>query len=381
MDRINHQTKIKDALESILQENVNAGIPGIVASISTSKGHIWSSAAGLSSLEDSQLLDTSHLFGIGSITKLFVAVVIFQLIEEKNLNLSTKLCDIIEPDILVGIANASDATIEVLLNHTSGIESWEFVPDWIVKGRGRSVEPGKIWEKTDTLQYVRRPNPLGPKPGVWSYSNTNYTLLGLVIEKLTRSTAENEIRIRILEPLDMKSTFLEGFEKPGEGPIPDRYHWATDTFIESAGICPAFTQPRENLINATASNLSVSWTAGGILSSASDLLKFMIALRDGRLVSASSFEAMKLWQISSETTDQGLGLRRWTPSERDGAWVGHNGGVLGFSALSWWKEEGDVAVCLLSNVGTMHCGDVPANPGKILVESEFLKLAIELSQY
>ncbi|KAL5323690.1 hypothetical protein ACEPPN_008231 [Leptodophora sp. 'Broadleaf-Isolate-01'] len=381
MEDLVQEKQIKDTLQSILQDSVDAGVPGIVAAISNSQGLVWSSSAGQASLEKSQPVDMTYLFGIGSITKVFVAVVIFQLIEEKRLTLSTKLGEILSPDVLDGIANASEATIDILLNHTSGVESWEDDPTWRVAGRGRDLEPTKIWGKTDPLKYIRRPNPSGPKPGDWDYSNSGYTLLGLAIEKLTGRTAESEIRRRILEPLGMRSTFLEGFEEPREGSIPNRYHWATETFIESAGICPAFTKPREDLINASTSNLSVEWTAGGIMSSASDLLKFITALRDGRLVSASSLDVMQTWRPAEETTEQGHGIFRWTSPKGYGTWIGHHGGVLGFTASLWWKEEGDVAVCILSNVGTMHCGDVPSSSGRVFARSHFLELAIELSVF
>ncbi|KAG4440733.1 hypothetical protein IFR05_003777 [Cadophora sp. M221] len=379
MEHLAQEKQIKDALQSALQGSVDAGVPGIVAAISTSKGLIWSSSAGQASLEKSQLVDTTYLFGIGSITKVFVAVVIFQLIEEKKLALSTKLGEILSQEVLDGIANAPEATINTLLNHTSGVESWEDDPIWRVEGRGRNLDPARIWEKTDPLKYIRRPNPSGPKLGDWDYSNTGYTLLGLTIEKLTGKTAESEIRRRILKPLDMRSTFLEGFEEPGEGSIPSRYHWATETFIESAGICPAFTKPRKDLINVSASNLSVEWTAGGIMSSASDLLKFITALRDGRLVSASSLDVMRTWRAAEETTEQGHGIFRWASPKGYGTWIGHHGGVLGFTASLWWKEDGDVAVCILSNVGTMHCGDVPSSSGRVFARSDFLKLAVGLS--
>ncbi|KAK0101781.1 hypothetical protein ONS95_006933 [Cadophora gregata] len=179
----------------------------------------------------------------------------------------------------------------------------------------------------------------------------------------------------------MKSTYFEGFEETGERPVTSRYHWATETFIETAGICPTFTKPTGYLINVSASNLSVEWTAGGIVSSASDLLKFLINLRDDRLISASSLESMKRWRLVEGVTEQGHGIFRWPSQKGYGTWIGHHGGVLGFTASLWWKEEGDVAVCLLSNVGTMHCGTVPSSSGAVFSRSEFLKLATELSEH
>lgn len=162
------------------------------------------------------------------------------------------------------------------------------------------MDPRKIWGKAETLGYVRHPRSFGPKPGKWSYSNTNFTLLGLVIEKSTRNTAEGEIRRRILEPLDMKHTYLEGFEDSQPEKITRRYHWLAETFRKTAGIYRSFSQMRDNLIDVTGSNLSVEWVAGGMVSDLSDLLKFAIALRDGKLLTPSSLKTMKMWRTARE---------------------------------------------------------------------------------
>ncbi|KAH7370194.1 hypothetical protein BKA65DRAFT_353281, partial [Rhexocercosporidium sp. MPI-PUGE-AT-0058] len=84
------------ALKSTLQEGVNARVPGIEAAISTSEILLWSSSGRQACLEKSQPLNTTHLFGLGSIGKVFVAVVIFQLMEEKALTLSTNLAMVLE---------------------------------------------------------------------------------------------------------------------------------------------------------------------------------------------------------------------------------------------------------------------------------------------
>lgn len=137
VDLCSEKSRVEKALQATLQESVDAGVPEIVAAISSSKGIPLSSSTNCAEIETSKDIDINNVFGIGSITKVFVAVVIFQLIEERKLTLSTRLGDILPPDILDGIANAADATIDILLNHTSGVESWEDDPIWIAEGRGR----------------------------------------------------------------------------------------------------------------------------------------------------------------------------------------------------------------------------------------------------
>lgn len=283
---------------------------------------------------------------------------------------------------LDGIGNANDATIGGLLSHTAGVESWEEDPNWIIEARGEKLDPKTIWGKKDALKYVRRPSKL--ETDCFSYSNTNHTLLGLIIEKITGHSAESEIRRRILDPLNLMDTYLEGFEEVGlrRKNIPHRYHYATDTFRNTAGVCSAFSEyiwKGQDLINATESNLSVEWAAGGMISSTYDLLKFAISLWDGKLLSPSSMHLLTMWQPARKSTEIGHGIFRFEHPTTHKNWLGHNGSVLGFTGSLWWNDELDCAVCVLANVGTMHAGKVSSSAPQIVFESEFLETATKLT--
>lgn len=372
---------LANELEELLQQCVDSGAPGVSAAIASSGEIVWESAKGHSDIVGSDPLDVRHHFGIGSITKVFVAVVILQLIEESKLALSSTVHQILDPEVYSGIENAAPASIERLLSHHAGIDSWEDEPSWIVRGRGRDIRNDHIWGKTEALDYIRRPRVTAPEPGQGYYSNTNYTLLGLIIEKITGHTAEKEIRRRILEALNMDQTYFEGFEEAKHPEhLPHRYHWATDQFRDIAGVAPSFPYVRDDLIEVTPSNLSTSWTAGGMISSVHGLLKFASALRDGRLLSSASMGILKDWKPFPDLSQQmGHGIFRWsslgTSSEK---WLGHSGGVLGFSAFLLWKETGDCAVSVLSNVGSVHSGNVPANAVTVVKNSDFLEIAARL---
>ena len=374
-----NKADIVAALQEILANSVDAGVPGLSAEISTSYGVLWQSTAGLIDVEAEEPVNKENLFGIGSITKVFVAVVVLQLVDEMKLNLLDTVEGILDPSVFEGIANASKATIAGLLSHTTGIDSWEEDPSWIVHGRGKELVPEKIWEKLEALDYIRRPNSGGPEPGKWSYSNTNFTLLGLIVEKITRHTTEGEIRRRILGPLKMNHTYLEGFEEAKPHTAPRRYHWDTAKFRSTAGICPSFTQLRENLIDATGSNLSVEWTAGGLISSPSDLIMFGTAIRDGKLLSPSSLKIMKEWRPAKSSMEMGHGLFRFQPPESAEKWLGHPGDVLGFTGALFWKEKGDCVTSVLANIGTVHAGSVPSSASNLVGDSTFLKLASDLA--
>lgn len=253
-------------VQSILDSCVADGVPGISAAIHTSQGDQCHLHAGYKDIVAKDPLDEASAFGIGSITKVFVAVVILQLVEEKKVSLEDQAISIIGSGLLNEIQNAGSARIRDLLSHTGAIASWEDDLEWIRDGRGKSIQPEKIWNKEETLQYVKPPGSTGLTIRKYHYANTNYTILGLIIERVTQNTAESEIRSRILQPLAMANTYFEGFEQPLADRTPRRYHWATDTFRNTAGMSPYFSQVRHNLIDVTGTNLSVSWVAGGMIS-------------------------------------------------------------------------------------------------------------------
>ncbi|KAL7939670.1 beta-lactamase/transpeptidase-like protein [Trichoderma chlorosporum] len=366
-------------IDAILQESIAAGVPGLSAAITSSRGH-WTFVAGVSSLESQQPITSTHLFGVGSISKVFTAVVIFQLIEEGKLQLSDTVGKLLDSEIYHDIDNAAEASVELLLSHRTGIDNWEDDPVWIPAGRGSKLDPAHKWTKIEPLDYLRRPRLTAPERGNYYYANTNYELLGFMIERITQNTAEAEIRRRILEPLGMDHTFLEGFEQQNQGTMTNRYHFATEEYRETAGINPAFPELQDGkLIDCTASNLSVEWIAGGIVSTPSDLVKFATALRDGKLLSAESLATMKMWRpTTSEASEMGHGLFRMRDSEAHG-WLGHFGGVLGFTGALWWKEEGDCVISVLSNVGAMHTGDVPSSAAHVVIKSKIRELASQLA--
>ncbi|KAI1847273.1 hypothetical protein JX265_013546 [Neoarthrinium moseri] len=368
-------------LAALLENGIAAGVPGFAAAITSSKDLLWQSNAGLSDLLGSKPIDKDSSFGIGSITKTFVAVVILQLLDEGRLGLRDTVGRFLRPEVYRGIENAEGATVSDLLRHRAGVDSWEDDPVWIRDGRGDRLKVDHIWSKTEPLGYIRRPRIEAPDPGQWYYSNTNFTLLGLIIEAVTNSPAEEEIRRRILEPLGMEHTYMEGFEPPNSATVPRRYHWATSQFRDAAGINDAFEEVRDNIIDTTGSNLSTEWTAGGLVSSIPDMLKFCLALRDGKLLSPTSLGLMKDWKPTTESHDFGRGLFRVMAPDTGTKWIGHFGSVLGFTAGLVWQEEGDCAVCVLANVGTVHSEKVPSSAAGVVLRTNFLNIASRLAEH
>ncbi|MFW6140166.1 MAG: serine hydrolase domain-containing protein [Acidobacteriota bacterium] len=348
-------------LEDALVCGISMGIPGISVAIGMGDRLVWTGTAGYSDLSRKVPVKPHDRFGIGSITKTFVARVILQLVEEGKLSLNKTPTDYLDMDILRRVPNADKATLRDLINHQSGIPTWEFQPDWIRKGRGEQMNLGYIWKKTETLEYVAGEGMDAKfKPGErYSYSNTNYTLLGLVIEEVTGSHVVAEIRNRILQPLHLEDTFLESFEEIPGGYV-HHYHYATPNFNEEAGVHRGFTQIRPYVVESTAANLSPEWAAGGMVSSASDLVRWAQAIRDGELLGSDMQKEVFTYYPPEKDESARFKYMQgvmWINDYYQGhAAFGHSGGTLGFTAMMYWLEDLDITVVLLTNIGRMHSG-------------------------
>jgi D-alanyl-D-alanine carboxypeptidase len=360
------QPESDDALLAALGEGIDMGLPGISAAIGVGDEVVWTGTAGFSDVLGEVPVTPSDRFGVGSITKTMVARVILQLVDEGLVDLDRTPADYLDLPLIDRTPNAGSATLRNLLNHQSGIPTWEFQEDWIRKGRGDEMELGYVWGKTETLEYSTDDLlPPTNAPGErYSYSNTNYTILGLIVEAVTGNDASSEIRTRVLEPLGMENTFLESFEEIPGGYV-HHYHYATETFQEVAGVHAGFPEIRPGIVESTAGNLSPEWTAGGVVSSASDLVRWARAIRDGELVSPQMNEEVFTYYPPEDEAGrrsrymQGIS---WSPGfYEDFAAFGHSGGTLGFTAYMYWLEDTDIILVMLTNVGGMHSAMSP-NP-------------------
>jgi D-alanyl-D-alanine carboxypeptidase len=352
----------RQSLNSALADWAGDGFVSLSVAIATSCGIIWTGAAGESDLVKHIPASPRNLYGIGSISKTFVAVVVLKLVEDGKLQLDQTPAEILDPKILRDIPNASTATLQDLMNHTSGIPSWEDDPRWIREARGGDYDPARQWSGVADLEFVRKSAPLSAPGEKYAYANTNYTILGLIIEKVTGHSLAVEIRSRILNPLHLNDTYLEGYEELPESRVAHRYHYATLEYGRRAGLSRLFPRVNSDLIDVSASRLAPEWAAGGIVTTASDLARFALALRDGRLLKPESLRFMMQWRPSGEDQEVGHGLFRITRSPNLHA-IGHNGAVLGFSADMDWVEERDAVIVSLSNTGSIDSGEVEHNGG------------------
>jgi D-alanyl-D-alanine carboxypeptidase len=205
---------------------------------------------------------------IASVTKTFTAVVVMQLVEAGKLSLDDTV-DAWFPEQ----PNGDRITVRMLLSHTSGLADYQTV---------FGMDPEKWtreWAPEDLIAEANKAGPVGePGSRMVHYSNTNYFMLGLIIEKITGNSWAHEVESRIIKPLGLKDTMFAKENMWNEGVLPG-YIRTADGYLGSDEF-PWYP------------HASTAWAAGEMVSSASDLLTFASALFDGKLVSRETLALM-----------------------------------------------------------------------------------------
>ena len=361
-------------LDDEMARAVKSGIPGLSVALANQQGLIWTGTAGMANIQTQTPVAPDHLFGIGSITKTFVAVVILQLVEEGLLSLEQTPLSILGDQVVGAVPNAGSATIAQLLNHSSGIPSWEDDPRWIREGRGAALDTDRLWRPRDTLAYIEGSEPLGAPGEHYAYANTNHSILGLVIESVTGQRLTTQICQRILQPLGLRDIYLEGFQPLPQQRLASRYHYCTAEFVRDAGVQKNFTKVGSELIDVSPSNLSVEWAAGGMVATARDLAMYAAAFRAGRLLSPASMAFIQQWRPINQRSQIGHGLF-YNQTAGGQSMLGHMGAVLGYTAAMHWLEDSDLAIAVVANVGTMHIGQNLPNAATIAMDDNFIQQA------
>ncbi|MEO1280596.1 MAG: serine hydrolase domain-containing protein [Pseudomonadota bacterium] len=370
----------EDRAQASVESWAPYGTPGLVAVLAVDQKIIWSGTAGCRSLDPCEPSRVDDLYGAGSITKTFVSVLVHQLAGEGLIDLDQPVTEYIDPALVKGVSNVHAAPIRTLLNHTSGIPSWEEDPGWRRAGRGDEVLIGRIWQKAETLDWIRHQEALNAPGKAFRYSNTNYTLLGLVIEAVTGRDFASVLRDEISDPLQLGSIILEGFETVPSRRVPSRYHMLSRSFVEDVGVHDAFTDVSDGLIDVSLSNLSHEWAAGGLLVTASDLARFASALSAGALLSPDLQAKITTFEPIGELVSVGPGLFRMDAG-KGVALIGHQGGALGFNAVMAWIEGTDAAIVILANLGTIHSGHGEEHHvSNLLSNEEFFGALMEIAR-
>ncbi|GAA2919520.1 serine hydrolase domain-containing protein [Streptomyces mexicanus] len=313
------------ALSRLLRTALTQGAPGAMARIDDHRtsyddhATVHRATEGVADRGTGEPMDTADRFRIGSVTKVFSAVVLLQLAAEGRLDLDASV-----DHYLPGLLPDRRITVRHVLSHRSGL--YDYTYDMFARTvPGFEAVRTKVFSYRDLLARSLK-HPLTHTPGtVYSYSNTNFVVAGLLIEKLTGHPVRTAYERRIIEPLKLTDTF---YVHP-DTKIPGRHAHGYLTPDE----------PKSALVDATDQTASWAQSAGALISSARDLNTFLSALLGGRLLPAARLAEMQRWVPAGTGQAYGLGLRRRDLSCGVSVY-GHTGVVQGYYTYAFTSKDG-----------------------------------------
>ena len=336
--QVSRQSRLQQALDRF----VASGFPGAVLVVRES-GRTYRLASGISERSRRTPMRVGDRFRVGSVTKTFVATVILQLVAEGDLSLE----DTVEERLPGLVPRGERITIRQLLGHTAGL--FDYLNDAQVLQPYLAGNFGRVWRPRALVARAVAHKPLFPPGTRFQYCNTCYLLLGLIVEEASGRSLAAELDRRIVRPLRLRGTSL-----PSSPRIIGAHAHGYSKQLGS-----------QTAQDVTAISPTVTWAAGGLVSTADDLAVFYRALLGGRLLRPDLLRAMETRVRISPLDEYGLGLWRTrglallTPAQRlrCSAFWGHNGDWVGYHADAFVTKDLSRQVVLLVN------GDVEGQPG------------------
>jgi D-alanyl-D-alanine carboxypeptidase len=327
-------------LQAVLdQQRQVSGSPGIGAAIAFPDGSMWCTGSGDARVNPEAPATGDTPFVVGSISKTFVAATILQLVDAGQISLDDPLAKFM-PDY----PNAQNITIRELLHHTSGIFDYFDAPNY--NQLVFNADPTHVWTPQEILTTFAHAPYFAPGAG-YHYSNTNFVILGLIVEQITGQNLGDVYRQRFFAPLGMSSTFFEG-----SGPPPSD---AAYGYLQRPNSLREQTDGTD--YRPTTSAATVAWAAGAIDGSACDIATWGDALYGGHLVAPDDLAQMEDWTYYPPPIDETYGLGTRSTVFEDERVFGHTGSIRGYDAAMWHFPDTDMTISVLTNLG-----QIEANP-------------------
>ncbi|KOX17407.1 peptidase M15 [Streptomyces sp. NRRL F-6491] len=318
-----------DGVATALNSALANGAPGAMARFS-GPGGVQSRTAGVQDRVNGTPMNIASRFRIGSVSKTFSTVVLLQLVQEGRLTLDSPV-----NTYLPGLLPDDRITVRHLLTHRSGLADY-------TDPMFANTVPGFESVRNKVFGYQELVNlslalPRTTEPGVsYKYSNANFVVVGMLIEKLTGKPVADAYQRRIFGPLELRNTSYVHPETHITG-----QHVRGYLYPDTAG---------EPLVDSTEQTVSWAQSAGAVISDAADLNTFTKALVRGRLLSAPMMEAMTTVTPTDATDTRfyGLGLRRYDLSCGTRVY-GHTGTVQGFYTYAFSTRDGRRSLSAVAN--------------------------------
>lgn len=320
------------------------GVPGAVVFVQSARSGSWTTSLGSSNLATHEQMNPDLHFRIGSITKTFTGTVILQLVDEGKLRLDDPVAK-----YLPEVPNGAHITLRELLDMRSGLYNYSEDNSF---GQELEAHPDKVWTPQELVAIAFKHAPYFAPGQDFHYSNTNYILLGMMIEQVTGQPVESEFQQRIFTPLGMSHTLLPP-RTSAALPAPYAHGYMVNTPAQQGA---ANNKSAENLVDVTSWNPSWGWTAGSAISTLGDLEIWAKALATGKLLSPAMQRERLSWSSTlSESLKYGLGV-----ADFDG-FIGHNGGLPGYQSFAGYMPGKDATIVVLTNLQMTANGATPAD--------------------
>jgi D-alanyl-D-alanine carboxypeptidase len=346
---------LQTALQLKLDEWHKAGsFPGATIGVVLANGDSFALAVGFSDRQNKTLMKANDRMLAGSVGKTFAAATALQLIKEGKIALDDKIEKYLAREPwFARLPNAKEITVRQLMNHSSGLVRYEFKDQFT---KDLTANPDKVWKPAELVAYLLDEKPPFDAGKGWDYSDTNYIVLGMIIEKVTGRKFYDEANRRLLKPLKLTNTI------PQDGP-------KLKAVVQGyAGPNNPFGGTDEMIVNGKfAINPQFEWTGGGYVSTAEDLARWAKMLYEGKAFSSDLLPQV-LDGVSAPMLGReakyGLGvIIRKTAA---GTSYGHSGFFPGYMTDMMYFPEHKVAIAVQVNTSVGRSLGKPL--GRVLVE-------------
>ncbi|SRR5579871_137373 len=347
------EVKIQQKLDSL---RAAGNFPGMVIAVRLANNKGMAFASGYADTTKKTKITPGDYLMQGSVGKTYVAAIAFQLYKEGKLNFDAKISEYLGSESwFQRLPNAKDITVRMLMRHTSGVMRYEFKDAFT---KDLTNQPDKTWKPVELLSYIFDEKPSFVAGKGWDYADTNYIILGMIIEKITGEKYYDLLFERILNPFQLRQTRPSNKRKlPG---LVQGYAGNDNPFGKKSEV---IDENGDFIINP-----QFEWTGGGIYSTTPDLALWGKLLYEGKVFDSSLLSLM-LDTVSAEElgphTGYGMGVIVHS-SQSLGVFYGHSGFFPGYLAEMYYFPQYKTVIALQTNSSdfkTMKIYDL-----KILVE-------------
>ena len=316
--------QIMKQVDKAILDQYNKITPGCAVLIAKKGEVLLEKGYGKANLELNVAMASDMLFRIGSITKQFTAIAILQLVEKGQIALTDSIQQFI-PDFPF---KGKTITIENLLTHTSGIKAYEEIDVKIPNAMRIEFAPKTVIDSLSKLPLEFEPNTK------YNYCNSNYFLLGYIIERVSGKPYAQYLRENIIDPAGLTATFYE------------------NTAAVMPGRANGYSFSNGKYWNADFISMSLVYSAGALRSTVADLYKWHRALYEGKLVKKETFlKAIQPYKLADgKSIEYGYGF--FIKTENGIHSIGHGGAIDGFRAIAMYYPDQDIFISLLINSET-----------------------------